>query len=140
MPSKPPTARHATRADATAAVDTLMASLVHPHKDAISVLRGVILGVDPSIAEGVKWNAPSFRTSEYFATTNLRTKTGVGLILHLGAKVRDLPAGGLAIDDPEALLTWLAKDRASVVFADAGDVRSRQGALERLLSQWIVHV
>lgn len=140
MPSMKMTAKHKSPADTTEAVDDLMKTLVHQHKDAIAHLRRIILGVDASIAEGVKWNAPSFRTTEYFATTNLRTKRGIGVILHLGAKVRELPAGGLAIEDPDELLKWLADDRAAIEFTDASDVRGRQGALEGLLRQWIKHV
>jgi hypothetical protein len=48
--------------------------------------RQIILDADASIAEGIKWNAPSFYTSEYFATIQLRAKDGVQVILHLGAK------------------------------------------------------
>lgn|GEM_PF-1591838 len=83
------TANHNSRNDTTEAVDELMKSLVRQHKDAIAHLRRSILELDASISEGVKWNAPSFRTTEYFATTNLRTKEGIGVILHLGAKIRD---------------------------------------------------
>ncbi len=75
-----------TSADTSAAVDAFMATLEHPHKDAIAALRDVVRGADPSIAEGVKWNVPSFRTHEYFATTHLRAKVGLGLILHLGER------------------------------------------------------
>ncbi len=39
---------------------------------------------------------------------------GVGVILHLGAKVREIGVGGLSIEDPEKLLKWLAPDRASL--------------------------
>ena len=140
MTSKKHAAKHNGRADTTEAVDELMASLVHRHKDAISDLRRIILGIDASVAEGVKWNAPSFRTTEYFATTNLRTKTGIGVILHLGAKIRDLPAEGLAIKDPDNLLKWLATDRAAIEFSDADEVKSRRSAVEKILLQWIEHV
>ena len=67
----------------------MLKSLSHPMKAEIELMRAAILGADPSIREGVKWNAPSFRTHEYFATTNLREKKGIGLILHLGAKAED---------------------------------------------------
>lgn len=141
MPSKKPaTAKHNSRTDTTEAVDELMKSLVHQHKDAIAHLRRSILGIDAAIAEGVKWNAPSFRTTEYFATTNLRTKGGVGMILHFGAKVRDLPAGGVQIKDPEKLLRWLAKDRAAIEFADVDDVKNKKRAVEQIVRQWIKHV
>jgi hypothetical protein len=63
-------------------------------------------------AGSIEWNAPSFRTSEHFATTNLREKKGVGIIFHLGAKARTLPQGGMVIDDSTNLLKWLASVRA----------------------------
>ena len=141
MPSQRPKARaHSTTADSTEAVDAFMRTLVHPFKAEIEVIRAAVLGADPAIAEGVKWNAPSFRTSEYFATTNLREKKGIGVILHLGAKVRELPAGGITIEDPMKLLRWLAKDRATIVFEGRDDLRAKEAALGRIVQQWIAHV
>jgi hypothetical protein len=125
---------HRKASDTTAAVDVFMAESTHPHKHAIQVLRALILGVDPAIREGIKWNAPSYRTGEYFATTNLRDKRGIGVILHLGAKVRNET---LAIDDPAHLLTWLGTDRASVSFADSDDVHRHAAAFQAILAQWI---
>ena len=128
-----------TSADTSAAVDAFMATLDHPHKTAIAALRDVMRGADPSISEGVKWNVPSFRTRDYFATTHLRAKVGIGLILHLGAKVRD-EAVGPRIEDPEGMLVWLAADRAVVHLADLGDVHARQPALQAIVRQWIAFV
>jgi hypothetical protein len=121
-------------------VDAFMAALVHPFKNEVEQVRALILGVDPSVAEGIKWNAPSFRTSEYFATTNLRSKGGLGVILHLGAKIRALPPGGVGISDPEHLLQWLAPDRAAVTFRDAEDLRAKAIAFQSVLQQWITFV
>lgn len=130
-----------TAADTREAVDQFMAALSHPHKPGMEALRPALCAVDPSIAEGIKWNAPSWRTANgYFATTHLRDKTGFSLILHLGAKARELPEGGLAIDDPGRLLKWLGKDRAQVQFASAADVSAKLPALKALLKQWITHV
>jgi len=129
-----------TAADTSPAVDLFMASLDHPFKAEIETLRTAILAVDPSIAEGIKWNAPSWRTTEYFATTHLRSKTGLGLILHLGAKVRALPEGGLDIPDPAGLLKWLGKDRAQVEFGSSADLAGKLPALQTLLRAWIRHV
>lgn len=125
-------------ADTRAAVDAFVAALAHPHVDAVQRLREIVRAVDPSIAEGVKWNAPSFRTHEYFATTHLRAKRGIGLVLHLGAKVRD-PAD-MAIDDPEHLLGWLGPDRAMLTFADRAELEARAPAVQALLRQWIAYV
>lgn len=119
-------------------VDAFMQALDHPHKRAIEALRRVIVRTDPAIREGIKWNAPSFRTGEWFATTHLRAKSGIALILHLGAKVRSAPRP--EIDDPARLLEWLGKDRARITLADVATVGATGQALERILRQWIRHV
>ena len=131
---------HNTTADTSEAVDKFMSTLEHPFKAEIEAVRQLMLGVDASIAEGIKWNAPSFRTSEYFATTNLRTKAGIGVILHLGAKIRALPAGGVTIDDPTKLLKWLGKDRAMVEFGGSQELRDKAAAFQSVLRQWIRHL
>jgi hypothetical protein len=127
-----------TDTDGKAEVDAFMQALDHPHKPAIEALRRIMLDTDPAIREGIKWNAPSFRTGEWFGTTHLRAKPGIALILHFGAKVRSAPT--YAIDDPAHLLEWLGKDRAMIRFTDAAAVDAGRAALERILGQWIRHV
>lgn len=128
---------HPSAADSTAAVDAFMAGLEHPFKREIEALRRIILGADARIAEGIKWKAPSFRTDEYFATMHLRATSGIALILHFGAKVRQLPDTSAAIDDPARLLKWLAADRAIVAFEDGESLAARQLELAALIRQWI---
>ena len=131
---------HSGPADTTEAVDALMKSLRHPSEKEIQALRAVILQVHRSIREGVKWNAPSFRTSEYFATTNLRAKSGVSVVLHFGAKVRSVAASRESIKDPQKLLKWVAKDRATATFSDMNDLATKKKAFQAVLRQWITHV
>jgi hypothetical protein len=141
MASRHPDANsHTGIADTTKAVDEFMSKLDHAFKSEIQEIRRTILGADPAIAEGIKWNAPSFRTTEYFATINLRERGGIGIILHLGAKVRDMGPDGLLIEDPDGLLRWLAKDRAVVVFKDWNDSTARTSAFQRLIKQWVAYV
>jgi len=121
-------------------VDAFLAALDHPRKPEILALRRIILGADPAIAEGIKWNAPSFRTAEWFATFHLRAKTGVQVILHFGAKVRDKADARAAIADPRSLLTWLGPDRASVTFADLAEVEAKGSAFAAVIREWIRHV
>ncbi|HEX6038321.1 DUF1801 domain-containing protein [Longimicrobium sp.] len=121
-------------------VEAFLAALEHPHKAEILVLRRMILDTDPRIAEGIKWNAPSFRTSEWFATFHLRARTGVQIILHFGARVRDKSAARAAIADPDGLLEWLGPDRATVKFRDADDVEAKRSAFSAVIRQWITHV
>lgn len=129
-----------TAADTTSAVDQFMAALDHPCKAEIEALRAALRAVDPAIAEGIKWNAPSWRTSEYFATTHLRAKRGFGLILHLGAKARAQPEGSITVADPAGLLKWLGRDRAMVEFTSAADFATKLPALQAVIPQWIQHL
>ncbi|MBI3817249.1 MAG: DUF1801 domain-containing protein [Planctomycetes bacterium] len=120
----------------TADVDAFIKNLDHPLKAELELVRSVILGADPRIREGIKWNSPSFHVDEYFATINIR-KDVVLIILHLGAKVKDNSTAGLAIPDPDGLLEWLAKDRAAVRFADMESIKKHRGALEKIVRGWI---
>ena len=144
MPAKRSVARttNATsrRRAADETVDGLLATLVHPRKTEIVALRKAILGAHPSISDGVKWNAPSFRTSEWFATIHMRAKVGAQVILHLGAKKTAESADGFAIEDPRQLLQWLGNDRATIVFDDLADLEAKRPAFQRLLRDWITHV
>lgn len=121
-------------------VDDFLAALDHPYKPELLALRQIILAADPRIREEIKWNAPSFRTTEAFATFHLRAKAGVQLVFHLGAKVRETASTGITVTDPAGLLKWLAKDRAAVTFTSLAEVYANQAAFTELIRAWIVHV
>ena len=127
-------------ASADESVENFLAILDHPFKQEIVALRQIVLDADPTIAEGIKWNVPSFRTSDYFATMNLRGKAGIGVILHFGAKKSDISITGVAIPDPDSLLKWLAKDRAIVTFLDLNEIAAQRSAFTNLIREWIKHV
>lgn len=118
-------------------VDMFLAQLAHPLRDEFIALRDVILSADKHIAEGIKWNVPSFRTTEWFATMHLRAKAGFGVILHFGAKKNAISESGVEIPDPAGLLDWLARDRAAVVFRDMDDLVARRAAFVTLLGHWL---
>ena len=120
-------------------MDAFLAALDHPHKPELLALRETILAADSRVSEGIKWNAPSFLTSEYFATFHLRAKAGVQIILHLGAKKR-AQTSDLSIADPESLLHWLGADRAAVTFRNLDEVNTHRDAFTALIRAWIKHV
>lgn len=128
-----------TRQKTDAEVETFLTSLEHPFKRGILTLRQLILGVDSQIIEGMKWNAPSFRTSEWFATFQLRAKLGVQIILHLGAKKRpDMERPEIA--DPASLLEWLGPERASVKFRDQEHIEGTRSEFAEIVRQWVRYV
>ncbi|WP_440708655.1 DUF1801 domain-containing protein [Herbiconiux sp. YIM B11900] len=120
-------------------IDAYLSDLDHPDREVVLALREVILAADPRVHERVKWNAPSFALADDFATLNLRPRTPVRVVLHTGAKPR--PGNPeIVVDDPDALLTRLAPDRAVVAFADLPAVESRRDAFTAILRQWIAQV
>lgn len=127
-------------ASAPSDVDAFLAALDHPFKPEILAVREILLGADPGVSEEIKWNAPSFRTTEHFATFQLRAKDGVQVILHFGAKKRDRPSPRAAIADPEGLLQWLGDDRASVKLRDEAEIDARRAAFTALIREWIAHL
>jgi hypothetical protein len=125
--------------DSSAAVDVFMASLDHPLKAEIDSVRRLMLSASPAISEGIKWNAPSFRTTGYFATIHLRSRDALQLVFHLGAKVRkNLP--DLKIEDPSGLLTWVAPDRCLVTLGAGREFKANQAVFAHIIRQWISYV
>lgn len=119
-------------------VTAFLAALEHPFKAEILELRRIILAAAPGVAEEIKWNAPSFRTTGDFATFQLRAAGGVQVILHFGAKKRDM--SGLEIADPSNLLEWLGPDRATIKFRDSADIAAKRDDFNNLLRQWIAQI
>lgn len=119
-------------------VDAFLATLQHPLLPEVIALRKIVLGADPRIGEEIKWNVPSFRTKEHFATMHLRAKGQLQLILHFGAKKREVLVVG--VPDPDALLDWLGPDRASMKFTGIKDLRAKRQALEQVIRHWIERV
>ena len=133
------------RPPAVTSVDEFMRGLDHTLAPALVLIRSTIRKASPRIAEGIKWNSPSFYLKEseaYFATVNVheRPKKGdcVGVIFHRGAKVRSAP--GPKIEDPDGILEWLGKDRAAAWFFDLKEVRAKKAALADVVRQWIAQV
>lgn len=118
-------------------VEEFIAKSDHPRLAELQALRSLILSVDPGIAEGIKWNAPSFHYRDWFATFHLRSPDRIQMILHTGAKVKVSAAEGVPVEDPEGLLKWLAKDRAMLTFANVYEIEAKRAALIHLFRQWI---
>jgi hypothetical protein len=119
------------------ATTALLDAHKHPLRKEIDALRAIILSVDPSIEEGVKWNTASFRTSDWFATLNGPKHVNEPMIiLHAGAKAKGIVVKD-RIPDPEGLIKWLSNDRGQIVFKDAADIKAKEKALQAIVKTWI---
>ena len=95
------------------------------------------LDTRPATQFGIKWKAPSFRTTDYFATFNLRARDCVQLIFHMGAKVKDNSTKGMQIADPAGMIKWLARERCLVTVGTSKDIQANRAALEAIVREWI---
>lgn len=135
-----------TPARKAGSVEDLMASLDHQLKAAVEALRATIRAVSPRIDEEVKWNSPSFYTSDHFATINIGRKTKarpddhIMVILHRGAKAMPATTPELAIKDPTSLLEPLGRDRYAISFRSLNEVRAKSPHLQAIIRQWIKHL
>jgi len=119
------------------AVSQLLDASKHPLRKEIDALRTIILDADPRIAEGVKWNAASFRTTEWFATLNgPRQVDEPVVILHAGAKAKGIVLED-RVPDPAGMIKWLGRDRGMITFATAADIKTKSNALQAIVRQWI---
>ncbi len=137
MPTKNPKPSSTRARAAQNDLKSFLAALEHPRKKEILAVRKIISSVDARICEDLKWNAPSFHTSDHFATFNLHHKPGVQIVLHLGAKPRPNSSLRAGVADPESLLQWRSPDRATVTFDDLADVKAKESALRHVLQQWL---
>lgn len=129
---KPPTAMGAV-ARGGVDVDGFMAALEHPRKKELAEVRAMALAI-PGVTEGIKWNAPSFKTEDWFLTANVHAKESLRLILHAGARAKGVE---VKVADPRGILKWLGKDRAMVEIADAADWKRKKAALKGVLRAWV---
>jgi hypothetical protein len=109
-------------------VDHYMEKLVHPFKEEVERLRGIIMSANPKLEERVKWNSPSFYYIKDLAAFNLRAKGYVQLIFVF--------YDGNMIEDP-SLLKGSWKDRREARFYDMEDIEAKQPALEQFINNWI---
>lgn len=124
-----------TRAD----TEAHLAALEHPLAPALAELCGILRTVDPRVGEEIKWNSPSFFLTDHFATTNLRPKGPLLLVLHAGVKKREIALKD-RVADPASLLVWKSADRAVIEFADLASVQRREDALRSIIREWIAAV
>lgn len=118
------------------AVAVWLRELDHPLKREFEAVRRAILAVSPTIGEGIKWNAASFKTDDFFATLFTRSRDSVQLILHQGAKVKD-GSTKPKIADPSGLLKWISSNRCMVTLGGGKEVAARLPALQSIVREWI---
>lgn len=104
-------------------VDDFMAALMHPFKAEVQALRDIIKGVDPRITEQFKWNAPSYRFTDYICTFHLHATQHVHLVFHNPA----------IASIPSPILEGDYVDRRMAYFKSMEDVHAKRAELEHVV-------
>lgn len=120
-------------------VDAFLETLEHPLRDDVVRVRQLVLSALPDIGEAIKWNAPSFRTTEFFATFHLRSKDEVQLIFHTGARKKAKQKKVALSPRAEALVTWLDPDRALVTLSPSR-LAAQRLAFTTLVREWVTQL
>ncbi|WP_108124651.1 DUF1801 domain-containing protein [Saccharospirillum mangrovi] len=116
--------------------ESFMAASEHPHKAAINELRAAILNIDARIVEEVKWNAPSFKIDDHFATFRLHPPKNIQIVLHRGAKPKPLEKA-MQLEDPNGFVNWKAPDRCVLEIQSSEQALAHKRDIIDLIRQWI---
>ncbi len=108
-------------------VDEWFASYENPHKDAMQLVRTIILETDPRVDETIKWQTPTFTYEGNIASFNSRSKGHVSLLFHTGA----------AIPGTHPLLGGGGDTARYISFASIDEVRAARKGLQDVIRAWI---
>lgn len=119
-------------------VTEFLSNLEHPQKEAIEIVRNIILSVNPAITEHIKWNAPSFCIgNEDRITFNLHSDGFFRLIFHCGAKGKDSNDKGPLFVDITGLLEWVTDNRAIVTFTEQEVEKDKEEKRKQVVARWM---
>jgi hypothetical protein len=121
---------------AVADVDSFIKQLDHPCKTGINRLRAAIKSLDSRIVEEIKWNAPSFKIEDHFATFKLYPPKNIQIVLHTGAKPKT-PLRAFTLDDPHKLLNWPTIDRCVITLQSSEQAEQLEKVVADMVKQWI---
>lgn len=122
--------------DGSGQVDAYLAGLDGEAKAITALLRTLALGARGDVTEHIKWNAPSFCVEgDDRITLGLERSGGVRVVLHRGAKAKDM--AGFRFADESGLVRWAAADRGVLMFRTEAEVAGHHEVLRDLFARWL---
>jgi uncharacterized protein YdhG (YjbR/CyaY superfamily) len=107
-------------------VDAWFEQTDHECKAELRRLREIILGVDPRMAECIKWQVPTFVFNGNLVSFN-RSKRVCSLLFHTGAQ----------IPGEHPILEGETATARTVRFDGQADIEARRPELEAVVRSWI---
>lgn len=105
----------------------------------INALRKIILEIEPTLLENLKWNAPNYQhKGEDRITFNVMNKQGkVKLLIHMGATKKESKSAPSILVDDEGIVEWNSDIRGTLTFIDLEDIASKKASLKKLIERWL---
>lgn len=105
----------------------------------VETIRQLILGVDPSVGERIKWNNPSFYyTGEMAPFDPKEYKREIAVFNLFKGRIMLVLPSGANLNNGSGLLEGDFKDgRRTIVFSDLADVTSKAQDLKQLIQNWL---
>lgn len=107
-----------------------MQKLEHPLKAEIDAVRAIIKTSNSNIKERIKWNAPSYYSTEDIVTFNHRATQHVHLIFHHPS----------IINIKSALLKGDYKDRRMLYLPDMKAINAHKKELQRIVNESVQYI
>lgn len=124
----------------TQTVEQLLSLLDHPNIMLVNQARELVMQAEPTLVEGVKWNAPSYALNgNDIITFNLRNYGPVSLIFHTGPKGKDTKTGNRLFEDTSGLVEWVADKRFVLKVADGRFLQTNAAAITELVQTWVTY-
>lgn len=120
-------------------LEEFFADLDADKRTQVDLLRGIILNVEPKLAEHIKWNAPSYvLDGEDRITFNLMNKQGVvKLVLHMGATRKENKNGTPIMQDKSGLIEWSSDIRGMLTFNNIEEIETHKDAIKLIVNDWL---
>jgi len=107
-------------------VDKWFSELDHPLKEAMLLVRRIILEADGRMAESIKWSSPTYAYNGNLASFQPRARQFVSLMFHRGSEI---PGKHPGLDGDAPLVRIMR-------FRDETDVENRRSELQAVVRAW----
>jgi hypothetical protein len=120
-------------------VDEFLSDQTPENLAQINHVRKLILRIEPTLVENLKWNAPNYVfQDEDRITFNLMNKEGcVKLILHMGASKKENKKAKPVLTNDHGIVVWNSDIRGTISFNSLDDVLNKEQALSDTITGWL---
>lgn len=120
-------------------LDEFFANQTPEKLEQVNALRKIILEIEPTLMENLKWNAPNYvYKGQDRITFNLMNKQGqVKLLIHMGATRKESKSAQPVLDNDEGIVEWSSDIRGTLTFTDLEDIASKKILLKRIIERWL---